>query len=75
MNKHNLQHRNLHRYKLIPCIDMVESNHNCQNILWEQFEKERLANWRYTSKAMVFERLSIVLEALKEDGLQGEAQK
>ncbi len=38
--------------------------------LWEQVEKEKRANWRYTSKAVVYERTMILLEAFRETGVQ-----
>jgi len=34
--------------------------------LWQQVEKERRANWRHTSKAVVYERLLLLLENFKE---------
>lgn len=38
--------------------------------LWEQVEKERMANWRYTSKSVVYKRTEIILEAIKETGIK-----
>lgn len=37
---------------------------------WQQVDKERRANWRYTSKAIVYERTLLLLEAFKETGVQ-----
>lgn len=40
--------------------------------IWHQIEAERKSNWRYTSKALVHERLTILLEALEESGLKAQ---
>lgn len=42
--------------------------------LWEQVEMEKRANWRYTSKAVVYERTMILLEAFRETGVQSSQQ-
>ena len=47
-----------------------EAFENAWAVLWEQVEKERRANWRYTSKAVVYERTLLLLEAFCETGVQ-----
>lgn len=49
---------------------MSEAFEEAWTALWEQVEKEKRANWRYTSKAVVYERTMILLEAFREAGVQ-----
>lgn len=38
--------------------------------LWQQVEKERLSNWRTTSRTTVYQRTALLLDALSEAGIQ-----